>query len=111
MNTTLTALAEPNRLQIVELLRDEPLSVGEIAERLNLRQPQASKHLKVLMEAGLVEVHPVANRRIYKLRPQPFQELDTWLDAFRRTWEERFDRLDDYLRELQEKDSKPDTQD
>ncbi|TLS53455.1 winged helix-turn-helix transcriptional regulator [Paenibacillus antri] len=105
--TTFSALAEPNRLQIVELLRDGPLAVGEIAERIELQQPQASKHLRVLSEAGLVEVHPVANRRIYKLRPEPLQELDTWLETFRRMWEERFDRLDLYLQALQNKDTKP----
>jgi len=105
--TTFSALAEPNRLHIVELLRDGPLAVGEIAERAELQQPQASKHLRVLSEAGLVEVHPVANRRIYKLRPQPLQELDSWLDTFRRMWEDRFDRLDLYLQELQSNDKKP----
>ncbi|MCZ8513224.1 metalloregulator ArsR/SmtB family transcription factor [Paenibacillus filicis] len=99
--TTLSALAEPNRLRIVELLRDGPLTVGEIAERLELHQPQASKHLRVLSDSGLVEVYPSANRRIYKLRPQPFMEMDTWLETYRRLWEERFDRLDDYLSELQ----------
>ncbi|HZG77790.1 MAG TPA: metalloregulator ArsR/SmtB family transcription factor [Paenibacillus sp.] len=105
--TTFSALAEPNRLHIVELLRDGPLAVGEIAERAELAQPQASKHLRVLSEAGLVEVHPVANRRIYKLRPEPLQELDTWLETFRRMWEDRFDRLDLYLHALQNKDKKP----
>ena len=74
MNSTIIALAEPNRLQIVELLRDGPLSVGEIAEKLGLKQPQVSKHLRVLSEAGLVEVQPIANKRIYKLRPQPLKE-------------------------------------
>lgn len=104
MNSTLTALAEPNRLHIVELLRDGPLTVGEIADRLELHQPQASKHLRVLNDAGIVEVKPVANRRIYKLRPEPFKEMDEWLESFRRIWDERFDRLDDYLRELQAKE-------
>lgn len=100
---TLSAIAEPNRLQIVELLRDGPLTVGEITDRLGLRQPQVSKHLRVLSESGLVEVHPSANRRIYKLHPRPFMELDEWIDSFRTLWEDRFDRLDDYLRELQGK--------
>jgi DNA-binding transcriptional ArsR family regulator len=104
--TTLSALAEPNRLHIVELLRDGALTVGEIAERLELRQPQVSKHLRVLSDSGLVEVHPSANRRIYKLLPQPFLELDEWIDSFRTIWEDRFDRLDDYLRELQESNNR-----
>jgi DNA-binding transcriptional ArsR family regulator len=104
ITTTLNALAEPNRLHIVELLRDGPLTVGEIAERLGLLQPQTSKHLRVLNESGLVEVHAIANRRIYKLRQQPFQDLDYWLESFQSVWHDRFDRLDDYFRELHGKD-------
>jgi DNA-binding transcriptional ArsR family regulator len=104
MNTTiLSALAEPNRLHIVELLRDGPLTVGEVADRLRLRQPQASKHLRVLLDAEIVELQAVANRRIYKLRQEPFKELDDWLDTYRRVWNERFDDLDAYLQELQKK--------
>ena len=101
MKTLWAALMEPNRLHIVELLRNGPLTVGEIAARLALPQPQVSKHLKVLSETAIVEVQPQANRRIYKLRREPFQELEAWLHSFRRLWEERFDRLDDYLLELQ----------
>src|ERR1700739_1673449 len=101
MKTIWTALMEPNRLRIVELLRDGPLTVGEITDRLELQQPQVSKHLKALSEADIVEVQPQANRRIYKLRREPFQELESWLQSFHRLWEERFDRLDDYLLELQ----------
>lgn len=105
MNTNvMSALAEPNRMQIVELLRENPLTVGEIADSLQLRQPQASKHLRVLSEAGLIEVQAVANRRICKLRPDPFKELDTWLESYRHMWEERYDRLDGYLLELQSKE-------
>ncbi|MFS0838803.1 ArsR/SmtB family transcription factor [Paenibacillus sp. 1P03SA] len=97
----MSALAEPNRLLILELLRERPLTVGDIAERLLLRQPQASKHLRVLSEAGLVKAQADANRRIYSLQPEPFQELDEWLESYRVLWEERFDRLDDYLQKLQ----------
>jgi DNA-binding transcriptional ArsR family regulator len=104
MNSTFSALAEPNRLHIVELLRNGPLSVGEVADQLGLNQPQTSKHLRVLCDAGLVEVHAIANRRIYKLRPDPFKKLDTWMESYRRIWDERFDRLDDYLQELQRKE-------
>ncbi|WP_219837978.1 helix-turn-helix transcriptional regulator [Paenibacillus sp. R14(2021)] len=105
--TTLSALAEPNRLHIVELLRDGPLPVGDIAERLRLQQPQVSKHLRVLHDAGLVEVQPSANRRFYKLETRPLQELDAWLASFRRSWEVRLDQLEDYLYALQEKNDKP----
>jgi DNA-binding transcriptional ArsR family regulator len=90
MHTTLlTALAEPNRMRIVELLRDGPRPVGEIADRLGLRQPQASKHLHVLNEAGIVSVRPVAQQRLYELKSKPFEELDNWLEPFRRIWEKR----------------------
>lgn len=101
MKSALTALAEPTRLKIVELLRDGPLTVNQIAERLGLGQPQASKHLRTLHEAGLVEVQPQANRRLYSLLPQPFQELGAWADGFRQAIEERYDRLDGYLARVQ----------
>jgi len=102
--TMLSVLSEPNRKRIVELLRDGPLTVGEIAERLELRQPQASKHLKILSESGIVDVQAEANRRIYKLRPAPFLVLDSWVQSFKRIMEERYDNLDEYLRELQNKE-------
>ena len=101
MLTTLDALAEPNRLRIVELLRDGPCSVGEIADRLSMGQPQVSKHLRVLSAAGIVEARPVAQQRIYQLRRQPFDELDAWLASYRHLWDARFDRLETYLREQQ----------
>ncbi|WP_141433959.1 helix-turn-helix transcriptional regulator [Bacillus sp. 03113] len=104
--TTFSALAEPNRLRIVELLIEGPLNVGDIANRLQLRQPQASKHLHVLLEAGLVDVQAVANRRNYKLRSEPFQELDEWLEAYRSIWNERFDNLENYLQKLQSNENK-----
>lgn len=97
----MSAMAEPNRLKIVELLRAGPLTVGEIAEKAGLRQPQASKHLKVLAESGVVEVKAEANRRIYSLRPEPFRALDSWLSSFAALMEERFDNLDAYLLKLQ----------
>jgi DNA-binding transcriptional ArsR family regulator len=104
MLPTLTALAEPNRLRIVELLREGPRPVGEIAARLKLRQPQVSKHLRVLSEAGLVEVHPSAQQRIYRLRAEPFVALDAWLDSYRRFKEASYDRLDEHLQALQTKE-------
>ena len=103
MQATLSALAEPNRLQIVELLRRKPRAVGEIVARLGLRQPQVSKHLRVLSDAGLVEVRAVAQQRIYSLRAEPFKKLDVWLERYRRIQEERFDRLDEILSDQKEK--------
>ena len=101
---------QPNRQRIVELLRDGPLTVGEIAERLHLlhclRRP---KHLRILSESGLVEAEAAANRRIYKLRAQPFQDLEGWLDSFQRVWHDRLDRLDDYLQELKDNEKKGQT--
>lgn len=106
--TTLAALAEPNRLKIVELLRENPRPVGKIAARLRMRQPQASKHLRVLAEAGIVDMRPAAQQRVYFLRAKPFKELDSWLDTFRPTWEARLDVMQDFLREVQGK-KKPKT--
>jgi DNA-binding transcriptional ArsR family regulator len=102
---TFRALAEPSRLQIVELLSGGPLPVSGVVARLGIRQPQASKHLRVLSQAGLVEVRPVAQRRIYSLRPEPLQELDVWLQRCRRLWEEQFERLDQVLHEIQAADA------
>src|SRR2546429_9947630 len=107
MKTLWTALADPNREHIVELLRDGPLTVGELTRRLGIRQPQVSKHLKVLSEAAIVEVQPQANRRIYRLRREPFQELEAWLQSFRRLWEERFSSLHHYRPEIKTADQQP----
>jgi DNA-binding transcriptional ArsR family regulator len=106
MIETLRALAEPNRLQIVEFLHEGPRPVGDIVDRLRLRQPQVSKHLRVLTAAGLVQVHQAAQQRIYELRPQPFKELDVWLESYRDFWDESLDRLDDYLSKLQKEKMK-----
>ena len=108
MNATFSALAEPNRLQIVELLRHRPLPVGQIAERLRMRQPQVSKHLRVLSQASLVQVRPLAQQRIYGLRTEPLRELDDWLGRYRRLWDERFEQLDDVLRDLERNKGKTD---
>jgi DNA-binding transcriptional ArsR family regulator len=97
------ALAEPNRLRIVELLRDGPASVGEIAARLPLRQPQTSKHMKTLSDAGLVTVRAVAQLRVFELRREPFEQLDQWIAQCRPTWEERLDSMERYLRDLRSK--------
>lgn len=82
MLNTLTALAEPTRIQILESLKDRPHHVGELSKLLKVRQPQISKHLNVLHAAGLVHVLVFAQRRIYSLLPQPLIELENWLDTF-----------------------------
>src|SRR5260221_13046088 len=96
----LRAWAEQNRFQIGELLRDGPRRVGDMVHRLRLRQPQVSKHLRVLSAAGLVDVRVDAQRRIYALRPAALQELEVWVERYRRIWEENFQRLDSVLEEL-----------
>jgi DNA-binding transcriptional ArsR family regulator len=106
MMETLQALAEPHRFQIVELLREGPRPVGEMVHRLGLRQPQVSKHLRVLSDAGLVDVRVDAQRRIYALRPAPLQELEIWIERYRRVWESNFQRLDGVLEELKAKEKK-----
>jgi DNA-binding transcriptional ArsR family regulator len=106
MMETLQALAEPHRFQIVELLRDGPRPVGDMVRRLGLRQPQVSKHLRVLSDAGLVDVRVDAQRRIYALRPAPLQELEVWIERYRRIWEVHFQRLDGVLEELKAKEKK-----
>lgn len=95
--TTLAALGEPSRLQIVELLRLRPFSVNDISERLGIRQPQVSKHLRVLREAGVVEVERVGRRRVYHLREAPFEEIGDWIDSFDGQWEARLDSLESFL--------------
>ena len=101
----LAALAAPPRLRIVELLRDGPRPVNDIAARLALSQPQTSKHLRVLRSAGLVAVAPRAQQRLYALRPEPFRECRDWIERFRRIWEERLDALDDLLERMQRKEN------
>jgi DNA-binding transcriptional ArsR family regulator len=100
---TFAALAEPNRLRIVELLRDGPRPVGAIGSALRLNQPQVSKHLRVLKEARLVEVEVRAQQRVYGLRAGPLRELDQWLERYRRIWDERLDQLDELIDELKAK--------
>ena len=97
MLSTLSALAEPNRFRIVELLRSGPRHVGEIESRLELQQPQVSKHLRVLRDAGLVVSSVHAQRRLYQLRSRPFRELDEWLDRYRSYWDSRLDDLEAHL--------------
>jgi DNA-binding transcriptional ArsR family regulator len=93
----LTALADPTRRAILRLLLEQPRAVGELAAALDANQPSTSKHLRVLREAGLVHVHPDAQRRVYALRPDGFAELDAWLAPYRRLWEGRLDALEAHL--------------
>ena len=95
--TALQVLGEPNRHAILELLRDGERPVGELVEQLRLSQPAVSKHLRVLKDAGLVEARANAQRRLYRIRPEPLAELDDWLEPYRRLWNTHLDRLEDHL--------------
>jgi DNA-binding transcriptional ArsR family regulator len=108
MMTIYEALAEPMRRRILDLLRERPRLVGELAELLGISQPGVSKHLRVLRDVALVHVRQDAQRRWYELRPEPLAEIDTWLASYRHLWEANFDRLDSLLTDLQEKERKND---
>ncbi|MDX6684126.1 MAG: hypothetical protein QOF86_254 [Baekduia sp.] len=99
---TFSVLAEPARREILDLLRTGERSVGQLVDALALSQPGVSKHLKVLRDAGLVDVRPQAQRRIYALRPEPLAELDAWLAPYRHLWSERLDALERHLDSEQE---------
>jgi DNA-binding transcriptional ArsR family regulator len=90
-------LAEPTRREILDLLRDGERPVGDLVDRLAISQPAVSKHLRVLRDAGLVEVRADAQRRLYRVRPQPLAEVDAWLAPYRRLWSRSFDRLERHL--------------
>ncbi|MGA2527864.1 MAG: metalloregulator ArsR/SmtB family transcription factor [Acidimicrobiales bacterium] len=90
-------IAEPSRRRILDLLREKERSVGELVEDLALSQPGVSKHLRVLRDAGLVEVRVKAQRRLYQLRAEPLAEIDAWLNPYRRLWTDRLDALEAHL--------------
>lgn len=90
-------LAEPSRRRILALLLEGERSAGELVEALHMSQPAVSKHLKVLREAGFAEVRADAQRRLYRLRPEPLAEIDAWLQPFRRYWAGKLDDLERYL--------------
>lgn len=93
----LDVIAEPTRRRILDAVREGERSVGELVEEVGMHQPGVSRHLKVLREAGLVEVRRDAQRRLYRLRPEPLMELDEWLDPYRREWAGRLDSLERHL--------------
>jgi DNA-binding transcriptional ArsR family regulator len=97
MESVFEIIVEPNRRAILSLLVSSQQSVGEIERQLRMTQPTVSKHLRVLRDAGFVESSVDAQRRLYRLRPEPFQQLDTWLDQFRRFWSSHVDALERYL--------------
>ena len=97
MGTVFEIIAEPNRRAILSLLVSSQQSVGQIERQLSMPQPTVSKHLRVLREAGFVEARVDAQRRLYRLKPEPFQEVDAWLAPFRRFWSAHLDALERHL--------------
>lgn len=93
MDAVLQALADQSRRTVLEILRDRPATAGELAAALPIARPGVSRHLRVLREAGLVDVHQEAQRRIYSLRPEALIEVDEWLEAYRALWQHRLDAL------------------
>lgn len=99
------AVAEPRRRQIISLLARGERSVNDVARALQLRQPQASKHLRVLKEVGLVSVRGQGRRRLYRLQGEGLKPIHDWVKAIEQSWNERLDRLTDYLNELQSRET------
>src|SRR5262245_6959926 len=102
MESAFAILAEPNRRAILSLLASSERSVGEIERRLRMPQTSVSKHLRVLREAGFVESRVEAQKRVYRLRPEPFREVDAWLGRFRRFWTARVDALERHLDRMEQ---------
>ncbi len=102
MESSFAIIAEPNRRAILGLLASSERSVGEIERRLRMPQTSVSKHLRVLREAGFVEARIEAQRRVYRLRPEPLKEVDAWLVPFRRYWTEHVDALERHLDRMEQ---------
>ena len=102
MESVFEIIAEPNRRAILSLLVSSQQSVGEIENQLGMTQPTVSKHLRVLRDAGFVESRVDAQRRLYRLKPEPFQEVDMWLAQFRRFWSAHLDALERHLDRMEQ---------
>jgi DNA-binding transcriptional ArsR family regulator len=100
--TILEVIAEPTRRRILDAVRGGERSVGELVDTVGMHQPGVSRHLKVLRDAGLVEVRREAQRRLYRLRPEPLMELDAWLEPYRAEWSARLDGLERHLQRTTE---------
>jgi DNA-binding transcriptional ArsR family regulator len=101
--STFDVLAEPTRRRILDLLREAERPVNDLVTSLSVSQPGVSKHLRVLREAGLVEARVEAQRRVYRVRPEPLAEIDVWLAPYRRLWAQRLDALEQHLDETEER--------
>lgn len=103
-----TAIADPRRRQLLDLLGAEELPVTELVRRLGLAQPAVSKHLKVLRDVGLVDAREDGRQRLYRINGTPLRQVHAWVSAFERTWRDRFERLDTVLTELQNEEGTSD---
>ncbi len=106
VESTFAILAEPSRRAILSLLAASERSVGELEQKLRMPQPSVSKHLRVLRDAGLVEARVDAQRRVYRIRPEPLLEVDAWLAPFRRFWSDRVDALERHLDRMEQQPSR-----
>lgn len=106
MESSFAIIAEPNRRAILSLLVSSEQSVGDIERQLGMPQPTVSKHLRVLREAGFVEARVEAQRRVYRVCPEPLREVDEWLAPFRRLWERHFDALEAHLDRVAQQQTK-----
>ena len=98
---TFTVLAEPNRRLLLDCLLESDQSVNALVERVGMSQPVVSKHLRILREAGLVDVKPQGQRRLYRINPEPLTELDNWLEPYREFWDKKLDALEHHLDEME----------
>jgi DNA-binding transcriptional ArsR family regulator len=101
VTSTFDVLAEPTRRRILDLLMEDERPVGDLVAALDISQPGVSKHLRVLRDAGLVEARTEAQRRVYRVRPEPLAEVDAWLAPYRRLWAARLDALERHLDETE----------
>jgi DNA-binding transcriptional ArsR family regulator len=99
-------LADSTRRRIVEVLRSGEHAVNDIVEKVGIDQSGVSRHLHILQKAGFVQVHPEGSKRLYSLRPEPFQELETWLRTYKQNMQESFSRLDAHLERMKKKEVK-----
>jgi len=104
---TIEVLAEPNRRRLLDELRAGEQPVGVLVDRSGLSQPLVSKHLRVLRDAGLVDVRPEGQRRLYRVRPEPLMDLDAWLEPYREMWRDSLDKLECHLNDPSEPPTPP----
>ena len=104
MTNAFAVLAEPNRRRILDLLRERERPVGELVDVLAVSQPAVSKHLRVMRDAGVVEARVDAQRRLYRVRPEPLREIDAWLAPYRALWTERLDALERHLDDMSDQE-------